>query len=264
MGSNKGVGVHQSYKDEAKNGCDVLFRVKIKGRSMLVEGIPLHMSLKIFKSLAEFDLKELQDYVKEHNVCSPDPKTLTFTPIIFEAEKSKLEYYMLKIEGLPKKYKDLYDKYDKVGNVYKNFMTHVTIDKEMYDDLKKNGLKPEEIEFSHLILEHGAGNTLHDFEKSEKAPTNVFGEQPYGKHELSAEIIRETIDMHKDLRKNHVKARSLKGDDMRRYMEDNVGLDDDIAKRHGDRLKHHFGKSEEKIKYAWANGIRETYKKYKE
>jgi hypothetical protein len=328
----RGQGVHQSYRDEAQKGCDVLFRVKIRGRSMLVDDIPLHMSLKIFSDPKEYDLKELKAYVEKHDICSPDPKTVTFRPIIFNAEKSKLDYYMLKIEGLPPKYKALYDHYDKVGNVYKNFMTHVTIDKPLYDDLVDHPLKPNEIEFGNLIVEHGAGNTFHEFKKSEGQPLEKGikhvaagfaiagamaaphqanapaapapkpavqqqsqydsgkmlrtiasvetqsghnmahkpvggihgGESAFGKYGLMPNTIRETIGMHRDLKQKHGNALKLKGDDMRRYMEDNPGLEDTIAQRHLQRLEHHFGKDPSKLGYAWLEGIRGTYKAGKE
>lgn len=414
MGSDKGVGVHQSYKEQAKNGCDVLFHVSIKGREMLVDNIPLHMSIKIFKSMDEFDLDELKEYVKEHDISSPDPQSLIFEPIIFEAETSKLKYYMLKIDGLHPKYKALYDKYDKVGNVYKQFMTHVTIDKELYDDIKENGITADDIEFGHLVLEEGAGNTHCDFGKSEnfgksdygpkkldlyshadnarrkesrtgevanvgpnkavraagptrsetaehqarldrqkskKNPVKVYspkerkklarkmgvlaasedmskgikhaiaglavagamtagpaahapqqpphksavsanhydsgkmlntisavesssgknthhhpaggihrGESAIGKYGMMPNTIRETISMHPDLKNKYSKATSLRGDDIRRYMEDNPGLEDAVAQRHLKRLEHHFGKDPAKIGYAWLEGIRGTYK----
>lgn len=335
----KGVGVHSSYKEQAKKGCDVLFCVKIKGRATLVDDIPLHMSLKIFGSPKEYDFEELKSYVKEHDICSPDPKDLTFKPIIFTAEVSKLDYYMLKIEGLPPKYKALYDHYKHVGNVYKNFMTHVTIDKALYDDLKENGVKPEDIEFGPLTLEHGANNPVHTFEKSEKmskgikhvaaalgvvgamagspaakapeakkqlAPTELAsrspasipdnkysskrmlntiaeveskkgkyqehkpvggmhqGESAIGKYALMPATIRDTIHMNPDLRAKHARAMNLRGDDMRRYIEDNPGLEDTLAQKHLSRLEHHFGQNPEKIGYSWLNGIKGTYRAQKE
>jgi hypothetical protein len=317
-----GVGVHSDYKEQAKKGCDVLFCVKIRGREKLVDEIPLHMSLKIFDNPEEFDLDELKEYVREHDICSPDPKDLKFTPIIFTAEKSKLDYYMLKIEGLPQKYEDLYNHYKHVGNVYKNFMTHVTIDKKLYEDLKENTLKPEEIEFGPLTLEHGTGNTIHTFEKSEKmtkgvkhiaaalgvvgamaaAPTSReaapqaataqtqtspynskrmlnsiaavessggkntqhkptrTGEAAYGKFGLTPDTIRDTIHMNPDLKSKHARAMNLRGDDMRRYMEDNPGLEDIVAQKHLSRLEHHFGHDPETIGYGWLNGVSGTYK----
>lgn len=329
----KGEGVHQSYKEEARNGCDLLFRVKIKGRSMLTESIPLHMSIKIFKNPSEYNMEELEAYIKEHNVHKPDPKDLEFEPIIFTSERTGLDFYMLKVTGTSAEYKKLYDEYDDVGNVYKKFFTHVTIDKDLYDDIKANGLKPEDIEFSNLIMEHGAGNTVRDFEKSEKlqkGPKHIaaalgiasvlasspvresnvahaaipnkpqvqqaspyssgrmlntiasvesqhgkltqhkplggihHGESAFGKYGLTPNTIRETIHMHPDLKQKHAKAMTLRGDDIRRYMEDNPGLEDAVAQKHLKRLEHHFGQDPGKIGYAWLEGIRGTHKASKE
>ena len=329
MGIDKGVGVHQSYKDEAAKGCDVLFHVSIKGRHMLADDIPLHMSIKIFKSLDEFDLDELKEYVKKNDISSPDPQCMIFKPIIFTSEHTGLKYYMLKIEGLPPKYKALYDKYDKVGNLYKQFMTHVTIDKEIYEDIKENGITCDDVVFSHLVLEKGAGNTYHDFGKSEDlskgikhvaaaigtaaavmsspvhnapkadaVPAHIAvhqpkvtytskrmlntiaavetqhgknmqhkpvggihgGESAFGKYGLMPNTIRETIGMNRDLKQKYKQGLSLKGDDMRRYMEDNPGLEDAVAQKHLQRLEHHFGKDPAKLGYAWLEGIRGTYK----
>src|SRR5579864_4723648 len=129
-----GEGVGNTYREEAHKSFDVLFRVKIKGRVMLTEDIPLHMSLKIFKERKEFDVDEIARFAREHNVVSPDPKKLTFKAIIFNSERTKEDFYMLEVDGLGDQYKALYDEYDDVGNVYKRFFTHITIDKELYDD----------------------------------------------------------------------------------------------------------------------------------
>lgn len=188
---------------------------------MLVDDIPLHMSVKIFSNSKEYDLEELKTFVRENEVYSPDPSTLTFIPIIFTAEKSKLDYYMLKIEGLGPQYKALYDHYDKVGNVYKKFMTHVTIDKPLYDDLKKNPLRSDEIEFSNLIVEHGAGNTVHDFQKSET---------------LTLDIVKDMVFMDLELRKSYPQVLNLLGDDLRRFTEDNPELGKLVMEKHEQKL----------------------------
>jgi len=325
-----GAGVPNSYKEEAKNGCDVLFHVKIKGRSILVDDIPLHMSLKIFSNIKEFDLEEMKEYVKKNDICAPDPKDLTLKPIIFTAEKSGLDYFMLKIEGLHPKYEEFYNHYKHVGNVYKNFMTHVTIDKKLYDDLKENGVKAEDIEFSKLTLEHGAGNTEHTFEKSEnlekgikhavaalgvvgamasapkanappkpaRSPSSVEqpkydskkmlnaissvessngkntnhrpvngaihrGESAIGSYGLMPETIRETIHMNPDLKTKYGKGVGLRGDDMRRYVQDNPGLEQTIAQKHLARLEHHFGQNPQTLGFAWNQGISGAYKAQK-
>lgn len=298
---------------------------------MLTEKIPLHMSVKIFKDPSEYDMKDLEAYIKEHNIHAPDPKDLKFEPIIFTSERTGDQFYMLKILGTDPELEKLYDEYDDVGNVYKKFFTHVTIDKAIYDDVKENPLKPNEVEFSHLVMEHGANNTIKDFGKSEdlqkglkhvgaalavagamampgqiKEPTmpapkptvaqtspyssqrmlNTIatvesqkgkfenhkpvsgpmhsGESAYGKYALMPATIRDTIHMNRDLRQKYGKAINLRGDDMRRYMEDNPGLEDIIAQRHLKRLEHHFGPHPRKIGYAWLEGVRGTYKAIKE
>lgn len=296
---------------------------------MLTDRIPLHMSIKIFKSPSEYDIKELAQCIKDLGVRKPDPKELKFEPIIFTSEKTGLEFFMLKIGNVDPSYEKLYNEYNDVGNVYKKFFTHVTIDKDLYDDVKKNGLKPEDVEFSNLIMEHGANNTVKDFGKSEDlekglkhvgaaigiasalASTPVresstanamtmpkpqvqmqspyssqrmlntiasvesqhgkmtnhkplsgihAGESAIGKYALTPNVIRETIHMNRDLKGKHGKALNLRGDDMRRYMEDNPGLEDAVAGKHLQRLEHHFGQDPAKLGYAWLEGIRGTYK----
>lgn len=244
--SKKGSGVHEEYKKNAQKGCDVLFRVKIKGRSKLVDDIPLHMSLKIFDNPDQFDLGELKKIVKEKDIRSPDSKTLDFEPIIFKTG-SNLQYYMLKVKGLDSRYKALYDKYKNIGTTYDNFFTHITIDKPLYEDIKKNGIKPEEIEFSPLIIEEGAGNTLYEFKKSEDTSINI-------------EIIKETIKFDKELRKNHTIALFLKNEEIYKYVEDNPLLKKEIQEKYLSRIKYHFGNDENKINHALKYGIRATYK----
>jgi hypothetical protein len=70
--------------------------------------------------------------------------------------------------------------------------------------------------------------------------------------------------MNPDLKHQHGKLASLHGDDVRRYMEDNPGLEDAIASKHLARLEHHFGKDPATLGYAWLNGVSGTYKAKKE
>lgn len=84
-------------------------------------------------------------------------------------------------------------------------------------------------------------------------------ERAYGKYGLTPHVIRETIKMHRDL-SGHKKASNLQGDDLHHYMQDNPGLEDQIASRHLRRLEHHFGQDPVKIGYGWLNGITGTYK----
>lgn len=168
MGKAEKIGVHEEYKENAHKQCDILFRVKVMGRSILVDDIPLHMSLKCFNNKNEYDLDEVKALVKELDITKPDLKNVKFKPIIFTNERTKNKYYMLILENINGKYKKFCDAFKGVGVTHKKFMGHITIDKDLYDKIKKDGITAEELEFGPLMVEHGAGNDIHTFNKSEE------------------------------------------------------------------------------------------------
>lgn len=326
---NLGKGVHDGYRQRAQEGGDVLFHCKIKGRTYLTDQIPLHMSLKVFFDKKDMDLEEIKAKVKEFDIQRPDPAKLKFSTKIFTSEKDGKEYFMLMIAGCPDNYEKFYHSFGNKGTCYKKFMAHVTIDQPLYDKINEEGLKPEEIQFDALTIEHGADNTVHTFEDGlgkfealEKgsmkhlasalvmagalsgapnpahapAPTAMEqeapyssgrmlasiadvessggkdtkhdavqgnmhqGEKAYGKYGLMPVTIRETIHMNKDLASKHKKALNLRGQDLHHYMQDNPGLEDQVAQRHLQRLEHHFGPKPDVLGYAWLQGIRGTNK----
>ncbi len=328
---NTGVGVPNGYREDAQHKTDVLWKVTIKGRKLLADNIPLHMSLRVFDDLDDKELKEVKEKVKEFRVETPDSKKLSFKTTIFYSKHTKKDYYMLKISGTDKSYEEFFN-YFKNGHGFSHdkFMAHITIDKHLYDEINENGLEQSEIKFEDLTIEDGANNTVHSFGKSEdlekgfkkigaalgvvsalsaapisKEPTlhenkpavsqiNPYnskkmlntiatvesqngkyenhkplggihaGESAIGKYGLTPNIIRETIHMNHGLRKKYGKAMNLRGDDMRRFSEDNPEMENVVANAHLQRLEHHFGQNPSKIGYAWLNGIKGTYKAAKE
>jgi len=90
------------------------------------------------------------------------------------------------------------------------------------------------------------------------------GESAYGKYGLTPVVIRETVRMNKDLKGKYGKVQNLEGQNLHHYMQDNPGLEDQIASKHLSRLEHHFGKDPAKLGFAWLEGIRGTYKAVKE
>ena len=90
------------------------------------------------------------------------------------------------------------------------------------------------------------------------------GDQAFGKYGLMPNTIRETIHMNRDLKSKYGKAANLDGADLHHFMQDNPGLEDQIATKHLARLEHHFGKDPAKLGYAWLNGVAGTYKAVKE
>jgi hypothetical protein len=84
-------------------------------------------------------------------------------------------------------------------------------------------------------------------------------EHAYGKYGLMPETIRETIHMNPDLSAKYGKAARLKGNDLAHFMQDNKGLEDQVATKHLGRLEHHFGQNPPALGYAWLEGIKGTY-----
>jgi hypothetical protein len=316
-----GTGVPNEYRKKAKTGGDVLFKVHIKGRDHLTKDIPLHMSLKVFDEKQKMDLEDIKAKVKELGVKKPDPSKLKFRTKIHYSEASDTDYFMLMVDGCDASYKKFYDSMD--GVQYNTYFMHVTIDKQLYDEINKDGLEPHEIKFDNLSVEKGAGNTIYEFEdnsleKSFKAkaagamiaassmisqpsapkavdmkppvmaaqkpaynPDHMLktiasvesssgkntqhdrlksGEQAYGKYALTPNVIRETINLHPELRNKYKKATILRGEQLQHYMKDNPTLEDSVARQHLKRLEKHFGQDPQKIGYAWLEGIRGTYK----
>jgi hypothetical protein len=234
-----GEGVHNKYKETAKNGGDILWHVTIRGRKELMPGIPLHMSLKVFEDKKEMDIEELKRKVKEFDIKTPNPKELKFRTTIFTSERDGLKYYMLLIDGSDKSYGEFYESLKHCGTVYKKFMPHITIDKDLYDSINRDGLKPEEIKFDDLTIEAGAGNTVHEFEKSEDF----------------VQILKE-VAFYTSLRDSLVI--SLPDDAFSNWIQDNPNARKEIMAKHEERVRFHFG-DQEIAQYALENGIAKAY-----
>lgn len=234
-----GEGVHKVYQERASKGGDILWHVTIKGRKELMEGIPLHMSLKVFEDKKEMNLQELKDKVKEFDIQTPNPDKLKFKTTIFTSERDGKKYYMLLIDGADKSYEKFYDSLKHCGTVYKKFMPHITIDKDLYEQINEEGLKPEEVKFQELTIEAGAGNTVYEFEKSE--------------HFIQ---IMKDAAFYTDLRNSSVIA--LPDGVFHNWLQDNPEVKKELLIKHEDRVKFHFG-NDEIAQYAIKNGIAKTY-----
>lgn len=363
-----GTGVGKEYKDSANNSANVMWRAKVKGRKMLADNIPLHMSLKTFDKPHELPIDEVKQKAQELGIQRPDPAKLKYEPTIFTSQRNGKTYYMLKLHGTDPSYDKFAEHFKGRGITYPNYMGHITIDKELHDQIKKEGIKPHEVEFSPLMIEHGANNPTHiipdskshqdhksditpkklnpesfkdpkklaaseciysDLQKAycehlslnkpikkslfhnmgataamigalsgtpniaqtpnqpkQQVQPSVYssdkmlnaisqvessggkntnhamlhdktnaGERAYGKFGLTPSIIRETISMDPNLKRDHAKAVNLHGQDMEHYMQDNPNLEQSVAVRHLNRLEHHFGKDPGKIGLSWLEGI---------
>lgn len=168
-----GTGVPNDYRKKARIGGDVLWKVKIKDRKYLTDHIPLHMSLKVFDEKQNIDLEKIKQNVKDLGIKNPDPNKLKFHTKIHHSDYSDADYYMLMVDGCDSSYKKFYDSME--GVKYKTYFMHITIDKPLYDEINKDGLKPNEISFSNLTVEKGAGNTIYEFGSDNSLEKSIKG-----------------------------------------------------------------------------------------
>lgn len=239
-----GEGVHNVYKERAHKGGDILWHVTVKGQSELTKGIPLHMSLKVFEDKKEMKLDEIKAKIAEMGISKPDPSKLSFKTTIFTSDRDGKKYYMLLISGTDASYEKFYESMKHCGTVYKKFMPHITIDKGLYEKINEEGLKPEEVEFSPLSIEYGAGNTVYEFKKSLDNETYV-------------EILKDSTFYLNELFGSSVV--SLPNDLFKNWLQDNPSLEDKLLQKHEGRAAIHFGKNTELYEHALHNGIKKTY-----
>jgi len=160
------TGIHDSYKDVAQASANVMFRAKIKGREMLTKEIPLHSTVKTFDDPGKMPIDEIHQKVKELGIERPNPQHLKYETSIVTSPRNGNQYYMLKLHGMHPQVEKFYEHFRGHGITYPKYMAHVTIDKDLYDKVNKEGLQPHEVEFSPLMIEHGANNPTHIFSDS--------------------------------------------------------------------------------------------------
>lgn len=368
-------GIQQSYKNIANSSANVMWRAKVKGRDTLTDNIPLHMSLKTFSDPSQVPHEDIAQKVKELNIQRPDPAKIQYDATTHVSPRNGNTYYMLKLHGTDPSYDKFVDHFKGQGITYPNFMGHITIDKDLHDQIKREGIQPHEVEFSPLMIEHGANNPTHmfpdaqsdndagssitpkklnavpsydktnvtnikdhkklaksefdhfydyvchtHFESLEKstlkrlgtyaavmgalagapaqapaAPHNHgynssrmlnaisqvessggknmnheavqgsmhHGEKAIGQYGMMPVTIRETLKLNPDLSRAHGKAIKLHGSQLEHYIQDNPGLENQIAQKHLQRLEHHFGNDPAKLGFAWLNGVTGTNKALK-
>lgn len=121
--------------------------------------------------------------------------------------------------------------------------------------------QPEENNKNHIlnaismVESSGGKNTNHA-----RLPANSIhrGERAFGKYGLTPLLIRETINMNKDLARKYGHMKGLTHDEFHQAMSEHPELEDAIASRHYDRLSKKFGHDPAKIGHSWLNGITGT------
>jgi 8-oxo-dGTP pyrophosphatase MutT (NUDIX family)/GNAT superfamily N-acetyltransferase len=149
------------YLKDANQGYTALVPVTLGGRKELAPGIPFHITVKMFRKpgepLTPEHMKRVEDRLERFKLPVPHHSQLRLEPASFVSPRTGQTYYSLKVHGMPKEYGELYDHFRDVGITYPEYMPHVTIDKDMYDDIKAGRIPMDtlKLEVHHPELKLG-------------------------------------------------------------------------------------------------------------
>jgi hypothetical protein len=144
------------------------------------------------------------------------------------------------------------------------FQAHITVDKELYDELQKeNGKTAFEVGIVFFPAELRKGDKkLASYKPSR--PVEWGREYPEpdklaASENLDIGTMRETLLMSIEVHPSHSKAISMSDDVLKNYLEDNPSLKKHLLVKHEERAHNHFGGDQEMLSYALQNGIRKAY-----
>lgn len=269
----------EGYKKLASKGVMIGFPATVQGKKERPDiGIGYHSTVKFFDPDKD-DTKHIHDIASKLPLTPPDPKTTKIEPGVLK-DRNGNDVYVIKLHG---PHADLIKEHNKkfahLGpQTNYEFQPHLSVDKQTWDKIvasKATTAHEAGIEFHPAELKQGA-TKLATYKKSEDSDALNYKKEGFlnaigklskeegsglvGKYNLREDDVRDTINLHGDLKAKHGKAAVLKGEDLGNYMADNQDLDDAVASKHLERLEHHFGKDPEIVGYAWLNGIGGTYK----
>jgi len=251
----------QKYKELAEKGIMLAHPVSIAGKTHRSDiNLPYHSSIKVFHS--ENDSPQAaHDIASKMNFHKPDPKTTTIHPETFK-DRFGNDVHVLKLKGpSADKIKEHNSKFAHMGYPAKHdFQAHISVEKPQWDKIKASGAKTAHdagISFGDAQL-HQGHKVLQTYKKSESQENPLL--KHFSSKKLPVHIAKETIAMSPSLKKSHGKAVLLKDEDFNNYVQDNPGLQHEIANQHLNRIEHHFGHDPDMVFHGWVNGIKEAYK----
>lgn len=149
--------VDAEYKNRANRLYTVLVPVSLGGKHELAPGIPFHITVKQFDPERDSIDRVNKELGRFDNLPKPHPKQLRLEPGSFVSPKTGQTSYHLKVHGMPKEYGELYDHFRDFGVTYPTYSPHITIPKEMHDDITSGKLPLDsiELEIHNPVLRSG-------------------------------------------------------------------------------------------------------------
>lgn len=247
-----------AYKDLAEKGIMLAHPVTIGDKTHRPDiNLPYHSSIKVFHPEKDSSAKA-HDIASKLDMSPPNPKNVNITPDTFK-DRLGNDIHVLKLRGSsPDKMKEHNSKFSHMGYPAKHdFQAHVSVDKDTWHKIKNSGAKTAHeagLKFGPAQLYQGH-KILHTYKKSENSMLKHFDNK-----KLNPSVAKEAIYTNSKLKKSHGKALLLKDEDFSRYIQDNPGLEEEIADHHLNRLEHHFGQDPDMIYHGWVGGVKHAYK----
>jgi hypothetical protein len=134
-------GKQLKKSDPAKiaNNTILMYPVSLGGKRLKSNGIPLHMTIKSFGDSDKLDHKSIQNTIDQHKLEEViDPSRMLFSPHKLKGLDGT-EHHVLLAYGAPAKIEQVRQSTQDLGPSFKNFLPHISIDKEDWEDLSSRG-----------------------------------------------------------------------------------------------------------------------------
>lgn len=239
-----------AYKKLAEKGLMIGHPVKIKGQDNRPDiGIPYHSTIKFFDA-DKHTPGQVHEVANKLKMNPPDPKKTHIEPGQFK-DRFGNDVHVLKLKGPhADEMKEHNKKFSHMGNDKFDYHPHISVDKATWDKIKSSGAKTAQdagIEFGDAQIRSGH-NVNHDYSSKIKKSEITY-----------LDMIRETVSLDFDLKKNHWKAIYLDDENLKNYIEDNSFLKKSIEESHSKRIACHFDKNIDVASIAWEYGIKAAY-----
>jgi GNAT superfamily N-acetyltransferase len=129
----------ESYAKKASTGVILLHPISLSGKTHRSDGVPMHMTVKFFGDNSKINPQEIQKHLEKFSIPnSINENKLLFMPHKLPAADGGVHHVLLAY-GAPPHIDHIREGSAKYGPYLKNFLPHISIDKEDWEKFSKMG-----------------------------------------------------------------------------------------------------------------------------
>lgn len=129
----------ESYTQKAAKGIALLHPITLNGKSHKENGVPLHMTVKVFGDNDKMDVKQVQQHLEKFSIPkSVNANAMYYMPHKFPAGNGEFHHVLL-VYGAPPHIDHIRKGSENFGPYIHNFLPHISIDKDDWHKLAKIG-----------------------------------------------------------------------------------------------------------------------------